>query len=205
MQAMNLWFNHVETAWLSLRAWVRARKQRNAVKEGLADNLVLSDAVELLESATNLAERIGMGFARPWFSALLAEIYGMQGKTRDGLAVLERAMDGMKSSGECWWQAELQRLNGELLRTGGAVKEEVKVWFERAVETANSQGANSLKLRATLNLSELLNDEGKHDEARTLLEEAVNCFGERCDTPDLKRARALLDLIAMELQPDLSN
>ncbi len=50
----------------------------------------------------------------PTFLALLAESYGLAGQPEEGLTVLDEALDIADADGECWWQAELHRLKGEL-------------------------------------------------------------------------------------------
>jgi predicted ATPase len=48
-------------------------------------------------------------------------------------------------------------------------------------------------LRATTALANLLRDNGRRDEARTMLSEIYGWFTEGFDTADLKEAKALLD------------
>ena len=55
------------------------------------------------------------------------------------------------------------------------------------------QEARLFELRATAGLARLLADQGKRDEARTMLAEIYNWFTEGFDTLDLKDAKALLD------------
>ena len=51
----------------------------------------------------------------------------------------------------------------------------------------------SLELRVTTSLAQLLQKEGRSNEARAMLAEIYGCFTEGFDTADLKDAKALLE------------
>jgi predicted ATPase len=110
----------------------------------------------------------------------------------EGLAVSQR-------TGECFFEAELHRLRGDLLLTRDAQESEWKlqgeaaVCFRRAIEVARRQQAKSLELRATTSLARLLRDIGPRDQGYSMLAEIYNWFTEGFDTADLKEAKSLLD------------
>ena len=61
----------------------------------------------------------GAAIWRPYFLAVLAEGYGQVGAADEGLRVLTEALAAVQATGERVWEAELQRLKGELvLQTG---------------------------------------------------------------------------------------
>ena len=68
--------------------------------------------------------------------------------------------------------------------------------MQRAIETARSQQAKSLELRAATSLARLWRDQGKRAEAQDLLAPVYGWFTEGFDTADLKDAKALLDELA---------
>ena len=70
---------------------------------------------------------------------------------------------------------------------------EAQSCFERAIEIARGQSANSWELHATMSLARLLSDTGRHDEARAMLAEIYGWFTEGFDTADLKDAKVLLE------------
>ena len=104
----------------------------------------------------------------------------------------------MRTTGECWWEAELYRLSGEFLlaqdhtgdRTAAA-----EASFRRALDTAHRQGAQALTLRAVISLCRLWQRQSKGVEARQLLEVTYDRFTEGFDTADLQTARALLEAL----------
>jgi len=52
----------------------------------------------------------------PYYLALLAEAYGRGGDDTAGLQRLAAALAVVDDTEECWWEAELYRLKGKLLR-----------------------------------------------------------------------------------------
>ncbi len=64
--------------------------------------------------------------------------------------------------------------------------------FRTAIEIARRQSARPEELRATTSLARLLKDQGRRDEARTMLAEIYGWFTEGFDTADLKDAKACL-------------
>jgi predicted ATPase len=98
----------------------------------------------------------------------------------------------VETSGERWWEAELCRLRGELLRLCREERDS-EVSFQRSLDVSQHQGAKSVELRASMSMARLWRDQGKRDEARELLAPVYSWFTEGFDTLDLKEAKALLD------------
>ena len=84
---------------------------------------------------------------------------------------------------------------GAVLARTGDVAEAV-AWFQQALDTARSQQAKSLELRAATSLAQLWADQGKRAEAYDLLAPVYGWFTEGFDTADLKEAKTLLDELA---------
>jgi predicted ATPase len=131
---------------------------------------------------------------RPYYLVFLAEAYGSAGRPEEGLRALAEAQALIRATGERRGEAELHRLNGELLLMGStpnAIRAEV--CLQRALEVARHQQAKSLELRAAMSLSRLWQRQGKRDEARQLLMEVYGWFTEGFETVDLQEAKALLE------------
>ncbi len=73
---------------------------------------------------------------------------------------------------------------------------EAASWLRRAIDTAQTQQAKSLELRAATSLARLWANQGRRVEAYELLAPIHGWFTEGLDTPDLKDARMLLDGLA---------
>ena len=68
--------------------------------------------------------------------------------------------------------------------------------FSRAQSIAQTQGAKSWELRASMSMARLWRDQGRRDEARELLAPVYGWFTEGFGTCDLKEAKALLSELA---------
>jgi predicted ATPase len=152
-------------------------------------------------------QAIGAGLWRPYSLSLLAQAYQIAGQVKEGLTVLVEALVLVEKSDERWWEAELYRLKGELLRKNedrltlrvvermnASREESPEGCFLKAIDVARRQSAKSLELRAALSLSRLWQEQGKRQEAHQMLAEIYGWFTEGFDTTDLKEAKALLAL-----------
>ena len=131
---------------------------------------------------------------RTYHLAQLAEACGKADRIAEGLAAIAEALDLVQQNGERWWEAEILRLQGELLlgqNNSGVV--EAESCFEHAIQVALEQGAKSLELRAVMSLSRLWQSQGKEQQAHPFLAQIYGQFTEGFDTADLKDAKALLD------------
>jgi len=126
--------------------------------------------------------------------ATLAEACLRAGRIEHGLKAIGDALDLVRRSGECFWEAEINRLRGELL-LGQSPSDPAlaRASVEHAIKKARQQGAKSLELRATASLARMLMSTDRREEARAVLAEIYNWFTEGFDTADLKDAKALLE------------
>ena len=110
------------------------------------------------------------------------------------------ALSALKFTDEtriCWYEPELYRLQGELLRQQSSVDNtEVETCFHHALDLARIQQAKSLELRTATSLAQLWKSQGKGVEACDLLTPVYHWFQEGHDTTDLIDAKALLDELA---------
>ena len=70
---------------------------------------------------------------------------------------------------------------------------EAELHLRSAINVARAQDSKWWELRATTDLARLLTEQGRRDEARTMLADIYGWFTEGFDTADLKDAKALLD------------
>ena len=135
----------------------------------------------------------GMVLNESFLSTFLVEGYALAGHPEEGLPLLAEALAMAERTGEGLWEAELHRLQGDLLRMQGAAEAEVEACFRQALDVARRQQAKWHELRASASLGRLWQQQGRQAEARALLAEIYDWFTEGFDTPVLKEARALLD------------
>jgi predicted ATPase len=136
----------------------------------------------------------------PYYLGLLAEACGQAGQAEEGLRMLDEALVLVDKSGECWGEAELHRLKGEILQRQGngersslPILTQAEACFHQALAIARHQQAKVLELRVAVSLSRLWQQQDKQVEARQLLGPIYGWFTEGFDTADLQEAKALLD------------
>jgi predicted ATPase len=186
----------------ALRGWALA--EQGHVEEGITQ----------IRQGLAVYQTTGAGLARPALLALLAEAYGKAGQVTAGLAAVAEAFAIVHRDAEHHqWEAELYRLQGELLlqssvqSPGSAVStphtarrmphaEEAEACLQQALTAARRQQARSLELRAALSLGQLWQQQGKRHDARQMLAEVSGWFVEGLDTAAYTAARALLAELA---------
>jgi TOMM system kinase/cyclase fusion protein len=135
----------------------------------------------------------GADLGRPAYLALLAEAYGRARQADEGLTVLAEALTAVQETGIRFHEAELYRLEGELLlRQAIPAEQQVETCFHQALAVARRQQAKSLELRAAMSLARLWQQQGQRAEAYELLAPIYGWFTEGFDTADLQEAKALL-------------
>jgi class 3 adenylate cyclase/predicted ATPase len=148
----------------------------------------------------------GAGLFHPHLLGHLAEAYGKAGHPEAGFTALTTALGMAHQHGERWWEAELYRLQGELLLQSGVSTppsachvphvEEATACFHQAFAIARRQQARALELRAAMSLARLWQQQGKRTEAYQILADVYGWFTEGLDTADLRAAQMQLDALA---------
>ncbi len=134
----------------------------------------------------------GMEVGRPRNLALLAEACGRSQLVEQGLSLIKEGLAAVELTGEGHYEAELHRIQGELLRLAGDSAGEVEERLLAALALARRQGSVALELRSAVSLGRLWRDHGKKRQARELLETVYGRFDEGFDTADLKEAGELI-------------
>jgi predicted ATPase len=124
---------------------------------------------------------------------LLADALGRAGRVTAGLDALADALDSAHRSGARWFEAELNRLRGELLLALPAPdRPKAEACFRRAMDIARAQSAKLWELRAATSLARLWSNQGRRTEVHELLAPIHGWFTEGFGSPDLQDAAALL-------------
>jgi predicted ATPase len=158
-----------------------------------------SDAVQKIASAINTYRSMGSTLNLPEYLAHLANAHAQLGQIDDARCCIGEAMTIMEASGETWYEAEVNRVAGEIALNKAPKPDAAKAeaYFDRALAVARQQQAKSWELRAAMSMARLWRDQGNRDDAaRELLVPAYGWFTEGFDTLDLKEAKALLDELA---------
>ncbi len=163
----------------------------------------------LIHQGLTAHQNTGLELGPPYFLTLLAEAYSKETQPDEGLRLLTEALIISDKTGERCWDAELHRLQGELLLQSSVqcpesrvsafpalrtpdLEAEAEACFHQALTIARHQQAKSWELRAAISLSRLWQHQGKRIEAGQLLSEIYGWFTEGFGTIDLQEAKALL-------------
>jgi len=157
-----------------------ARAQLGRVIEGV--KLIRQGITRLRETESRLC--LGL------FTAFLATAQETAGSTVDALESIEQALQANPE--ELVYRPEVLRIRGELRLQHGQM-ELAESDFLESNDMARSMGATAWGLRTSVSLARLLANQGRRDDARTMLANIYNWFTEGFDTADLKEAKALLE------------
>ncbi len=147
---------------------------------------------EIMEGLA-LAAETGNQSGAPGLFALLAEAQRAAGQLAEAQGTVATALAVAAQTGQPFFDADLHRLDGDLLLATGGPADEAAARYHRALAIAREQGARSFELRAATSLARLWRDQGKRAEARALLAPVYATFTEGFATRDLIDAKALLD------------
>jgi predicted ATPase len=136
----------------------------------------------------------------PYMLGMLAETCLRAGWIKDGLAVVSEALALGFQNRDRFWEAELHRLKGELIRASVAPDEaksgvlaEAEKSFQEAMLLAQYQGSKALELRVATSLARLWQARGNHEAAQAVLNLVYSWFSEGFNTADLAQAYELLE------------
>jgi predicted ATPase len=155
-----------------------------------------ADALHMINTRITALRSTGATMFSPLYLSYLARACVELGKFDDASHWISEARAAMETSKESWWEAEINRIEGELALKSPPDAARAEVYFERALAVARQQQAKSWELRASMSLARLWRDQGKPQQARELLAPVYGWFTEGFDTRDLKEAKALLQELA---------
>jgi tetratricopeptide (TPR) repeat protein len=125
--------------------------------------------------------------------ALQADAQLAIGKPEAALESIAAGLKAVEKMGVAPLEAELHRLRGEALLAGAGTVSEAETAIEKGIAVARRQNAKSWELRGAMSLARLRRQQGRQQEAATLLAPVYAWFTEGFDTADLKEAKTLLD------------
>ncbi|MDA9982330.1 AAA family ATPase [Gammaproteobacteria bacterium] len=151
-------------------------------------------SLDQAESGLATWRATGAGLVVPYCLGLLAEAHWSLGNLGAAREFVIEAKELIEHTQERWFEAELYRLEGELLlEQNNRQHPEAEDCFKRALDVARGQQAKSLELRAGIRLSRLWRQQRRYDDACELLGPIYQWFNEDAQTVDLREAKSLLD------------
>lgn len=152
-----------------------------------------ADGISGMEQGLAAWRATGSEGWQPAHLGALAEAYGQNGQPAEGLKRVTEGLARVGATGERFYEAELHRLQGELLLSVATPDDgEAEGCFHQALVVARRQQAKWLELRAAMSLARLWQSQDKHQDAYALLAPVYHGFTEGFDTADLQEAKELL-------------
>ena len=155
---------------------------------GPGDGHAIHEARALMEQL----RQGGYGLAYSFLLGQFAEGALHYGNVDAAEAAVREAFEHLDKTGPELWEAEIHRLNGDVLRERGQPAAVVARSYMRAVEVAQRQDAKLLELRAATSLVRALAGCDDEESARQRLQGVYDWFTEGFDTADLVDARRVL-------------
>ena len=124
-----------------------------------------------------------------------AEILGQANEYKRAHRLLNEAQALIEPLDQRFYEAELHRVRGVVMLSQNPGSEDGMAHLDRAIDVAQRQNSRFLHLRACVSKARRALDQGRRDEARTILAAPYAAFSEGLDTVDLVEARTLLDAL----------
>jgi class 3 adenylate cyclase/predicted ATPase len=155
------------------------------------------EGLPLLLEGFSAFRATGTGVRVPSYLGLLGDAYTQSGRFEDAHEALNEGLAVAEKNDDRCHEAELHRLQGELLLAESPDQfPAAEGCFRRAIETARRQGSKGWELRATVSRSRLWQRLGRCDDAQAALTAVYSTYTEGLTTPDLVEAQALLEALA---------
>ncbi|MGI9452536.1 MAG: ATP-binding protein [Geminicoccaceae bacterium] len=151
-------------------------------------------AIDKMKSGIESLESTGGLMRLTYYKGLLADALWRIDNVEAALATVDDGIEFVKATGEGWYLPELHRLKGAMLLQTTEMDEGVRQ-LKIALDLARKRSARWFELRTTTSLAGHLADMGEGREAKELLEPICSWFTEGRDTPDLRNAKALLQML----------
>jgi TOMM system kinase/cyclase fusion protein len=192
--AIALGTEHGFVLWVALGTFLRGWALTARSSESGAGQEQGEEGIAQMQHGLVALRAMGAEVFRPYGLALLAATYAQVRQPEQGFSLLTEALALTNDREERRWEAELYRLQGELLLARSTEQHtKAATCFRQALDIARRQQARSWELRAAMSLARLWQHQGQRTEAYELLAPIYGWFTEGFDTTDLQEAKALLD------------
>jgi predicted ATPase/class 3 adenylate cyclase len=176
------------------RQWLGLARAIQRVCAAMLD--ASSARLDEVKTALDEYQRAGYQLGVTAQFVLLCPALLLRNEPEAALELIDHGLAIVSHNSERFFEAELYRLKARALLMRGASDAEAEALLQQALQTARSQQARSLELRATTDLTRLWSNQGKRVEARELLSSIYASFSEGFDTQDLKDANTLVGAVS---------
>lgn len=201
--AIDLWSGDLDGAEDNIDRFIAHANSRSmgpylAVGRGVKGELAIrrGDAATGVETIrTCLRELHGAGYELLTTTFNIAMVQGLLalGQTGQAEHLIDDAIRLVEQSGDHLYMPELLRMKGRvLLSLPEPDAGDAETRFMQALDLSRRKGAKAWELRTAIDLARLLVERGRREEAKRLLQAALEGFAEGSDTADIRAANELL-------------
>jgi predicted ATPase len=145
-----------------------------------------SQAIQKIQHAIERTRATGAQVLLPYYQVLLADACLRVRRKTLAFDIATEALGVVRRTGECFFKAELQRLQGESLANSKNHSQQATRSFSSALATARRQKAASLELRAVLSWAAI---QSRKADARREVQQVMNRLHDGFQTTTFKSAK----------------
>jgi hypothetical protein len=159
---------------------------------GAADALKGDVANALKQMEPSYEAALGYGFAGVLPGVILADALASADRNQDALTLVTRLLEKSSTPERGPFISELWRIRGEMaLRQSADASREGERYLGTALRIADKQGANVFRLRAGIPLARMLAEEGRREEAKSVLDQVSAIRLDEWDGPEVATVNQL--------------
>ncbi|MBR1167505.1 winged helix-turn-helix domain-containing protein [Bradyrhizobium liaoningense] len=197
-----LWLDELDAAehhlsWFVARAETQYFAPYVDVGHGLQAELAIRRGdVEAVQQLISCLDRLHTAHYERFtvrFSLMIARSFAATGRLTEGITLVDNTIRLVQSKGGIPYTPELLRLKGSiLLKMPKPRIKEAETCFMQSLEFSRAQGLRAWELRTATEFAAHWANQGRVEDARTLLRPVFEQFTEGFDAPDLQTAKSLL-------------
>ncbi|TQF27180.1 transcriptional regulator [Bradyrhizobium sp. UNPF46] len=201
-----LWSGDLDGAEANIDRFIAHANSRSmgpylAVGRGVKGELAIrrgdaAGGVETIRTCLRELHEAGYELLTTTFDIALVQGLLALGRIEQGAELIDEATRLVDRSGDHLYMPELLRMKGRvLLSLPEPDAEQAEARFMQALDLSRRNGAKAWELRAAIDLAGVIAERGRRDEARQLLQLALEGFAEGSATADIRAADSLLETL----------
>lgn len=198
-----LWSGDLDGAEADIDRFIAHAESRSmgpylAVGRGVIGELAIlrGDARRGVETIKGCLEELhdaGYELLTTTFNLALVQGLLALGRFEQAMRLIDEAIALVERCGDHLYMPELLRVKGKvLLSQPQPNRDQAQVEFMQSLELSRRESARAWELRTAIDLAELLAGQQRRNDAKQLLQSAVEGFAEGSDTADMRAASRLL-------------
>jgi predicted ATPase/DNA-binding winged helix-turn-helix (wHTH) protein len=201
--SIDLWSGDLDGAEENIDRFIAHANSRSmgpylAVGRGVKGELAIrrgdaADGVETIRACLRELHDAGYELLTTTFNIALVQGLLALGQVEQSARLIDDAIRLVEQSGDHLYMPELLRMKGRvLLARPQPEADQAEAHFAQALELSRRKGAKAWQLRSAIDLAGLLGERGRREEARGLLQSALEGFAEGSGTVDIRAANRTL-------------